>query len=153
MSHFGDPVELTKLGVMDWGAPAPLLLTDEYSAALCWYLETAEAWDGRTIHRRNPVSDLGAMAFVKLDRLISMRTQPTEQPNHTFAPIAPLSHCVCEIRNSAWAAEAPFGPAIHLVFCFHDRVFEFLCGAYESSIVHSASLDMLDRMEAHVFGE
>ena len=145
-------VELTNFGLMDAGAPAPILLLGEHRAALGYYLnDTPVDWDGKTVHLRDPNEDVSPMALIEIEGIVGTKSFPTTQPDHEHPEFPGVFECVCEIKNSNWAERACFNHSKHLVFAFHDTVIEFLCSSYEVYFVTSTSFGLVPRMRSYVF--
>ena len=156
-------VQLPDLPQSSVGAPCPIVLSDEHSTVLAYYLqETPEGWDGTSVRVVGPGSSDEPLAIVRLtDCYATMFGPPNDEAfeGHPLAERGLEPYSAFRVESSSWIrqlarmnsihpyhSDSAFERYQHLVFAFHDSTFEAVCGSFEISRGHGSITSVVPRM-------
>lgn len=140
-------VELDDAPQSSVGAPTPIVLSDEGKVILAYHLENrAEDWDGTTIRIIRPTSE-EPLALVEFKWCYAFMFGPPNDESFAGHPLANRGlgpYAAYEVKNSSWIRRLErmnsvhryhepekFWARRHLIFAFHDSVFECVADGFE----------------------
>lgn len=153
------------LGIkMDCGAPCPVILSDEHTVILIFYLDSCEpTWDGTSVHIRDNYEDVG-VACVQFKHFKQVKYGwPNDEAmhGHKYHKLGLLPYRIYEVENSDWHAELERGNSVHpyhdkarflegkhYIFCFHDSCFEIICKEISVEIHKASSSNVIAKQKA-----
>lgn len=156
-------VELTDVPQSSVGAPCPLVLSDEHTTVLAYYLQdTPEDWDGTSVRIVGPDSSDEPLALVRFTDCYATTFGPPNDEAFDGHPLAARGlrpYAVFRIESSSWIrrlarmnsihpyhSDSDFDRYRHVVFAFHDSTFEAVCGDFEVSRTSGSIRNAVPRM-------
>lgn len=163
-------VQINELPQSSAGAPCPVVLYDEHSLVVAYYVqETPQEWDGITVRIIGPESEGEPVAVVRFNRCIAVGSGWPNDEVFSAHPLAsrglrPYSASI--IEHSSWLRELERRNSIHVAhkrehFCtfkhfvlaFHDSTLECLAESYDiverRASIHSLIAEMASML--HTF--
>lgn len=161
-------IELTDLPQSSVGAPIPVVVGDEYSVAVAYYLqETPEGWDGTTIRAVGPTDADELLVIVHFKRSSAYFSGPPNDEAFDGHPLAGRGlepYGVFEVLDSSWIramermnsvhpnhSPALFSDLRHIILTFHDSVFECAAREFDIHLSRGSASDAVDTMARFVF--
>lgn len=144
------------------GAPLPCVLADEGKVVLAYYVEESYSeWEGSTprIVTHSNVDEL--IAIVTFEYTAYFFGPPNDEAflGHPLANRGLHSYSVSRVEHSSWIRKLErmnsvhprhrperFWQLQHLVFAFHDSIFECVCRSFEISRLRGSIRDALPQM-------
>jgi hypothetical protein len=137
------------------GAPLPFVIADEHRTILAYYMEDRpQEWDGSQIRVVDPISSNEPTALVQFQRcMVHMFGPPNDEAfsGHPLASRGVRPYGAFRVKNSSWIRQlermnsvhkhhnpARFWELQHLVFAFHDSVFECVCQTFDTQEMRGA---------------
>ncbi len=147
------------------GAPCPIVLTDEHTLILAYYLETRDPnWDGTYAVVVHPATTPGPVALVTFDGYDAMMFGPPNDEAFAGHPLAGRGlspYRAHEIKDSSWIRTLErmnsvhpyhrperYASLRHFVFAFHDSTFECVATSYSITVEQGPLLRVIDAMKA-----
>jgi hypothetical protein len=146
------------------GAPIPILLADESFAVLAFYRQERDPdWNGKTVRivgRQTDDLPIALITFKLYSALIFGPPNDEAFSGHPLATRGLKPYGAFEVENSSWIRklermnsvhlqhnpERFFQEKRHLIFSFHDSVFECIARDFEIEITRGSVLSMIPRM-------
>jgi len=155
-------VELSDVPQSSVGAPIPLVLSDEGKVILAYYLQdTPDGWDGTCVRIVGESSE-EPLAMVEFKWCYAYMFGPPNDEAFAGHPLAKRGlrpYGVYEIRHSSWIRQLErmnsvhylhdperFWKRRHLIFSFHDSVFECVTDGFEIETSFGSMQRILPRM-------
>lgn len=149
---------------MDSGAPCPIVLSDERTVLLIFYLNHFDPkWDGTYTDVRDNNEDMG-VACVQFKYYKQVKYGwPNDEAiaGHKYYKIGLLPYRIYEVENSDWLVELERGNSVHpyhnkkifmdnkhYIFYFHDSCFEIICKEISVEIYKTDSLNNIAKQKA-----
>ena len=150
------------------GAPCPMIIADEHSLAVIFYLEVREeGWDGTTVRVVGQNSDGEPYAIVRFRRFDGYyHGAPNDEAfaGHPLSKRGLEPYGAFEVRGSSWKRrlmemnrvhpchhDESFASLRHFVLAFHDSTFECVAESYTVSTgvgsVLSAATEVLEKLK------
>ena len=157
-------IELGDVPQSSVGAPIPIVLADEHTVLLSYYLQdTPEGWDGTTVRVVSSETEGEPVAIVKFNWCYAHMFGP---PNDEAFEGHPLSsrglqpYGAFEIQSSSWLRKLEKMNSVHsyhdktnfmenkkhFIFSFHDSVFECIAKNFQVEIYTGSVKSMVPRM-------
>jgi len=150
------------------GAPIPVVLGDEHSVAVAFYLQRSDpTWDGSTIRVVNPTETVDQIAIVHFKRCLAYFSGPPNDEAFEGHPLASRGlepYGAFEVLSSSWIREmerrnevhehhhggwrAKYG---HYALTFHDSIFECIANEFVVEVVDGTVTGAVQRMSELVF--
>ena len=147
------------------GAALPLIMADDWSVILGYYMASTQPWSGipRMVDQKE--SDQ-AIALIRFERIAHMFGPPNDEAfsGHPLANRGLQPYRAFRIENSSWIRKLErmnrvhvhhkperFHELQHLVFAFHDSTFECICKEFEVRKEHGSMLDVTPAMISLLF--
>jgi hypothetical protein len=158
-------IELRDVPQSSPGAPIPLVLGDEHTVVLAYYMqELARDWDGSTVRVVGPESAEEPIAIVRFNGCQAHMFGPPNDEAFRGHPLAGKGlhpYGVFLVEESSWIRKLErmnsvhryhdpdrFWSLQHLIFSFHDSVFECVCRGFEAITTRGSILDAVPEMVA-----
>lgn len=155
--------ELTNVPQSSIGAPIPVVLSDEHTTTLAYYVqETPGDWDGTTVRVVGPAGASDAIAIVRFEHCyVSMFGPPNDEAfaGHPLAGRGLQPYAVFEVLESSWVRKleqmnsvhayhrpSDFSALRHYIFAFHDSTFECVAKSLSVSLMRGSMEDALPEM-------
>jgi len=157
-------VELSDVPQSSVGAPLPLVLADEHSVVLAYYLqETPPEWDGNSARMVDPVDSDEPIAIVRFARCTAHMFGPPNDEAFSGHPLAERGltpYAVFEVTDSSWIRALEKMNSVHprhspkrfldgkrhLVFAFHDSTFECVCTGFQFQLARGSLRSVIPKM-------
>ena len=140
------------------GTPCPVVVADEFSVAVAFYLEEADPdWDGRTVKVVGAHSVGEPHAVVVFDGVWSSMFGPPNDEAFSGHPLADRGlkpHGAYEVVNSSWVRKLEamnrvhphhspnsYDDLRHLILSFHDSTFECVARSFSTSHGHGPVIE------------
>jgi hypothetical protein len=141
------------------GAPCPLVMQDEHTAVVAYYVEAPEpGWTGETIRIVDPESSADPAALVRFRGVCAAMFGPPNDEAFHGHPLAAGGlgpYSAAEIHDSSWIRSLERMNSVHpyhrperyeqlrhFVLAFHDSTFECVARSYDF-VLASGPLDRL----------
>lgn len=135
------------------GAPCPMIVADEHSLVVAFYLEDRpEDWDGKTVRVIDPTESAEPYALVSFERVYAHYSgAPNDEAfkGHPLTTRGLKPYGAFEIKHSTWRhqlmvmnrvhahhEDSRFEALSHFILSFHDSVFECIAKGYSVSTGH-----------------
>ena len=139
---------LTDVPQSSVGAPIPFVMSDEHRVVLAYYMEAASSeWDGKTVRMVGAVDAGEPIAIIRFKFCYAHLLGPPNDEAFSGHPLAARGlhpYGAFEVTNSSWIRRLErmnsvhphhrpetFWKMRHLVFAFHDSIFECVCDGFE----------------------
>ena len=149
---------------MDVGAPCPVVLSDERTVILIFYLRHNDPdWDGTYVHVRDNDEDVGAacVQFKHYEQVKYGWPNDEAMRGHRYYEMGLMPYGIYEVKNSDWLAELEKGNSVHpyhnkesfmdnkhYIFFFHDSCFEIICKELSVEVYKTDSLNSVAKQKA-----
>ena len=141
------------------GAPCPLVMQDELTAVVAYYIEAPEpGWTGETVRVVDPESSAEPAALVRFRGVCAAMFGPPNDEAFRGHPLAARGlrpYSAAEIHDSSWVRGLErmnsvhphhrperYAELRHFVLAFHDSTFECVARGYDFALA-SGPLDRL----------
>jgi hypothetical protein len=155
-------VELSEVPQSSVGAPIPLVLSDEGKVILAYYLQDMpDDWDGTYVRIVGQSSE-EPLAVVEFKRCYAYMFGPPNDEAFEGHPLAKRGlkpYGAYEVKQSSWIRQLErmnsvhylhdperFWKRRHLIFSFHDSVFECVTDGFEIETSFGSMQSILPRM-------
>ncbi|MDM7923403.1 MAG: hypothetical protein QUS14_13985 [Pyrinomonadaceae bacterium] len=155
-------VKLDEVPQSSVGAPTPVLVSDEGKVILAYHLENRpDDWDGTTIRVIRPTSE-EPVAIVEFKGCYAHMFGPPNDEAFSGHPLASRGlkpYGAYEVVNSSWIRQLErmnsvherheperFWERRHLIFSFHDSVFECVADGFEIEKDFGSMVGIVPRM-------
>jgi hypothetical protein len=145
------------------GAPLPFVLADEHRVILAYYLQNRPAgWDGTRVRMVDPMVSQEPIALVRFNRCVAHMFGPPNDEAFAGHPLANRGlrpYHAFRIGDSSWIRRLErmnsihrhhrperFWELQHLVFTFHDSIFECVCQTFDIRMAHGSVHAMIPEM-------
>jgi hypothetical protein len=145
------------------GAPLPFVMADEHRVILAYYLEDRVAgWDGSSTRMVDPMVSQEPIALIRFQSCAAFMFGPPNDEAFAGHPLASRGlhpYDAFRIEDSSWIRRLErmnsvhrhhrpdrFWKLQHLVFTFHDSVFECVCQTFDIRSAHGSIRDMIPEM-------
>ena len=138
-------VELTQVPQSSVGAPCPMVLSDEHTLVLAYYMEAPrDGWDGKTVRMVGPDTEGESVAMVRFHSCYARMFGPPNDEAFSGHPLysrglRPYSANI--IENSSWIHSLAkmnnfrcmwmYDSRKHFIWAFHGSTFECVADGYE----------------------
>ncbi len=156
-------VELNALPQLSIGAPRPVVLSEEQTTAIAFYLqETPDDWDGTSVRVVGPDSGDEPLAIVRFSGCYATMFGPPNDEAFDGHPLAARGlepYSMFRVESSSWIRQLTRMNAVHpshrdsdfegyqhLIFAFHDSTFEAVCRDFEVTRERGSVAGILPRM-------
>jgi len=157
-------VELKDVPQSSIGAPCPLVLSNEGTLVLAYYVERRdEASDGKTVRSVGPESAGEIVSLVRFRLCYASLFGPPNDEAFSGHPLSKRGlrpYSANLIENSSWVRSLErmnsvhpyhkpelFDGYRHFIFAFHDSTFECVAQGYEISLKEGSLWSMLPEMQ------
>jgi hypothetical protein len=155
-------IELSDVPQSSVGASIPLILSDEGKVILAYYLQdTPDGWDGTTVRIISQESD-EPLALVEFKWCYAHMFGPPNDEAFSGHPLAKRGltpYGAYEVKNSSWIRQLEqmnsvhqhhepekFWQRRHLIFSFHDSVFECVSDGFAIETGFGSMKTILSKM-------
>jgi hypothetical protein len=152
-------LELEDVPQCSVGAPLPVVLSNEHSLLLAYYVQNPEpGWDGTTIRIVDHRTSEEPVAVIEFSRPYAMMFGPPNDEAFSGHPLASRGlgpYNAYKVENSSWIRSLERMNAVHpyhrpekfhayshFIFAFHDSTFECIATGY----VITSAFGPLDRV-------
>jgi hypothetical protein len=142
------------------GAPLPFVMADEHRVILAYYLEDRPAgWDGSNTRIVDPMISQEPIALIRFQSYADFMFGPPNDEAFAGHPLASRGlhpYDAFRIEDSSWIRRLErmnsvhrnhrperFWELEHLVFTFHDSIFECVCQTLDIRIARGSIHDMM----------
>jgi hypothetical protein len=149
------------------GAPCPIVLTDEHTLMIAYYLERRDPhWDGSYATIVDPATTGDPVALVTFDGYSAMMFGPPNDEAFEGHPLAARGlspYGAYEIRDSSWIRTLErmnsvhedhrperYASLRHFVFAFHDSTFECVASSYAIAVEQGPLYRVIDSMKGQL---
>lgn len=138
-------IKLNDVPQSNVGAPLPIILSDERSTILLFYLEGSHVNSNdespRSVSQESSDMNVCAISFLGS---YDQRFGPPDENEIYFHPMASIGlepYSAFELAPSEWADKMTFTNDLrHYIFTFHDSTFEILARSYSIEVIRETSL-------------
>jgi hypothetical protein len=130
------------------GAPIPFVMADEHRVVLAYYLEVrSPEWDGSQVRLVDPTTSNEPIALVRFNSSTAHMFGPPNDEAFAGHPLASRGlrpYGAFRVEDSSWIRKLErmnsvhkhhrperFWSLQHLVFAFHDSIFECICQGFD----------------------
>lgn len=148
-------VSLSDVPQSSLGAPIPVIVADEHTVVLAYYLEERPPhWDGSTIRMVSPDTDGEPVAIVRFASSYAHMSGPPNDEAFRGHPLAERGlrpYQAFEVLHSSWIRKLErmnsvhprhkperFWELHHYVFAFHDSTFECACHGFSLTMIRGS---------------
>lgn len=163
-------VELQDVPQSSVGAPCPLILSDEHSLVLAYYVQdTPDGWDGTTVRVVGYDKSSEPAALIHFSSCYARLFGPPNDEAFSGHPLAARGlrpYSANLVENSPWiralermnAVHPYHNPQVfarwkHFILAFHDTTFECVADGYSVHLRRGALADLTKDMKALLWPE
>jgi hypothetical protein len=163
VDHQDEVHELPDVPQSSVGAPVPLVVADEHSVVLAYYLEDDDPdWDGQTVRVVGATGASEPLAIVRFALCYAHMWGPPNDEAFRGHPLASRGlhpYGAFEVRKSSWIRRLERMNAVHehhrpeaflkrrhLIFAFHDTTFECICDGFDVILSYGSVTSAVPQM-------
>ena len=156
-------VELKDVPQSSVGAPIPHILADESRVVLAYYMQERDpGWDGSSVRVVSPDSTGEPIAFARFNMChVHMFGPPNDEAfqGHPLAKRGLHPYGAFRVEESSWIRKLErmnsvhsghrpegFWKLQHLIFAFHDSMFECVCADFDVSRTRGSIVEAIPEM-------